>query len=518
MKKAPLFALTLVAASLSAQEETQDSLPPEPATLQQEDAMVEDTMEEEAVEQGPPAPQLDQVVPVADDPGEDDAADVTVDDSAPVTGPTFATEADELVYQYERYIGLMQEGVYDEADSVAKRVVELAISVQGPNSTDFAKALTNLAIVQHRTEQFDAAQQNFESAIEIIENNEDQLDEQLVNPLRGLGAAQLEAGRPDKAIQSFTRAVHVTHVNAGPHNLDQISILESMSESQLRVGNIDEAKHIQDRIYALNERAYADNALAMVPALMRRAEWQHRAGFINDQRTTLRRAIRILETSLGKDDMALVEPLTKLGQSYFYIDLSGTSNSIGTLATGETHFKRALRIASEDPNASWTMIADTSLALGDYYNFLDNAQQAHNVYHATWEDLSDGDEKLAYRRENMEQWVTLRENPFPQFVNTPSTTQLASDDDALSKGSITISYDVSERGRAENLSVIEAEPREFVSLHRRVQRQLRRRIYRPRYADGEPVATEDQVIVHTFYYSQADLEEARGNASGTGAP
>ncbi len=47
--------------------------------------------------------------------------------------------------------------------------------------------------MQHSTEQYDASQQNFESAIEIIEDNEDQLNDQLVNPLRGLGASQLES-------------------------------------------------------------------------------------------------------------------------------------------------------------------------------------------------------------------------------------------------------------------------------------------------------------------------------------
>ena len=183
--------------------------------------------------------------------------------------------------------------------------------------------------------------------------------------------------------------MHVTHVNQGPHNLDQINILESLAETQLRLGELDDAKNIQDRIYALNERAYAENAVEMIPALMRRADWQHRAGLINEERTTLRRAIRIIETDGGNDDMRLVEPLTQLGQSYFYVDLSGTPAYVNSsVSTGETYFKRALRIASENPAANWRMIASTSLALGDYYMYLDNTQQAYKVYSATWSDLS----------------------------------------------------------------------------------------------------------------------------------
>ena len=443
------------------------------------------------------APTTDQVVPVADD------------EVMTVVQPPPLTPEEELAYEYERYLNLMRDGVYDEADSVAKRVVELSIEVKGPRSSYFANALTNLAIVQHRTQQFDAAQQNFESAIEIIEDNEDQLNAQLVNPLRGLGASQLEAGRPDKAGATFRRAVHVSHVNEGPHNLDQIVLLESLSETHLRVGAIEDAKKIQDRVYALNERAFADDAMGMVPSLMRRADWQHRAGFINDQRTTLRRAVRIIETVGGKNDMRLVEPLTQLGQSFFYIDTSGIAYAQTTLATGETHFKRALRIASENPDENWEMIAETTLSLGDYYNFLGNMQQANKIYLAAWQDLEEGDDRQTYRREHLENIVVLRENRLPDVVSPPDQDKPTGQEIPLSQGSITFRYDISARGRPVNVKIIDAQPIEFVDMHRKVQRELRRRIYRPRYTANGPISTEELVINHKYFYQQAELEALR---------
>lgn len=469
MKKLTTIALLLLGASLAAQEaENQE------------------------------APSTDQVVPVADD------------EVMTVVQPPPMTPDEELTYEYERYLSLMRDGVYDEADSVAKRVVELAIKVKGPRSSYFANALTNLAIVQHRTQQFDAAQQNFESAIEIIEDNEDQLNAQLVNPLRGLGASQLEAGRPDKASATFRRAVHVSHVNEGPHNLEQIVLLESLSETHLRVGAIEDAKKIQDRVYALNERAFANDAMGMIPSLMRRADWQHRAGFINDQRATLRRAVRIIETVGGKDDMRLVEPLTELGQSFFYIDTSGIAYAQTTLATGETHFKRALRIASANPDENWQMIAETTLSLGDYYNFLGNMQQANKIYMAAWQDLEKDEARQAYRREHLENFVALRENRLPDVVTPPSGERVPTGQEIpLSQGSITLRYDVSSRGRPVNLKIVEAQPQEFVDMHRKVQRELRRRIYRPRYTADGPVATEDLVINHKYFFQQAELEALR---------
>ena len=153
-----------------------------------------------------------QIVPVAEE-GLDEGADL---DGGTNVGVPEDSEEQLILREFELFKQLVADGVFDEADTVAKRLVELTLRTKGPQSNDFAKALTNLAIVQFQTKEYDAAKQNFESAIEIIEDNEDRLNAQLINPLKGLGAAQLESGRPDQASATFRRAVHVSHVNDGP--------------------------------------------------------------------------------------------------------------------------------------------------------------------------------------------------------------------------------------------------------------------------------------------------------------
>ena len=156
---------------------------------------------------------LEQSVPVADE-------------VPPPPPETAVTTEEQLMEEFARYRRLVQEGTFDEADVAAKRIVEMAIRVYGPQSRETASALNNLGIVQHSNGQYDAAIQNFTSSVEIIEIVEDRLNDALVNPLKGLGAAQLGNGRPDLAQKTFTRAAHITHVNEGPHNLDQVEILE----------------------------------------------------------------------------------------------------------------------------------------------------------------------------------------------------------------------------------------------------------------------------------------------------
>ena len=70
-------------------------------------------------------------------------------------------QADEL----QRLFGLYREALTNrdflEADTLAKRVVELSIQLNGLDSHDSAKAITNLGIAQHNNKEYEAALRNF---------------------------------------------------------------------------------------------------------------------------------------------------------------------------------------------------------------------------------------------------------------------------------------------------------------------------------------------------------------------
>jgi hypothetical protein len=176
------------------------------------------------------------------------------------------------------------------------------------------------------------------------------------------------------------------------------------------------------------------------------------------------------------------------------------------VSTGETYFKRALRIASADPDANWEMIAKTSLALGNYYMIRENLQQANRIYIATWADLSNGDAQLAYRREHLEHYAVLRSNAIPEFVSPPKSEAPTGQEIPFLQGTITIKYDVSTHGRATNLKIVEAHPREFVDMQGLIYRELRRRVFRPQYIDAKAINTDNEIMVHRFFYRQADLD------------
>jgi len=450
---------------------------------------------------------LDQVVPVAED-DSDDADNVTGIDE----DQEFVDE-ERLLIEFARYRRLLTEGSLDEADIAAKRIVEMAIRIYGPQSRETASALNNLGIVQHGNEQYDAAIQNFTAAIEILEVVENRLDESLINPLKGLGAAQLGNERPDQALTTFTRAAHITHVNEGPHNLDQVEILESLAETQLRLGEKREARLMLDRIHGLNVRHFEKDPMGLLPSLMNRATWQHRAGYFDEERLSYRRAIRIVEASAGKNDPLLIEPLRRLGESFYYVDTNMSSSQVyGTIAGVETYFKRAARIADQAEDLDWHELTKTKLALADYYLYIEEFGRSGRLYKEVWEYLSTDDERLAKRGELLEQPVALRVNELPIYAGGIPAKNLEPGE--LIVGKIVVDYTVTIRGRVRELRT-EAIPPEFTDMQRTVHREIRRRLFRPKFVEAAAIKVEGLVFEHNFSYLQADLDSLRAKKSGT---
>ena len=447
---------------------------------------------------------LDQVVPVA----ESESLPSEVESSA----DTVLTEQ-QILDEFARYQRLIAESAWDEADIAAKRVVQMAIKFYGPESIETAKALNNLAVVQHSQGQYDAAIQNFTSAVDILEDVENRLSGSLVNPLKGLGAAQLSSGRPDLAAGSYGRAVHITQVNEGPHNLGQVELLESLAESNMRMGDVDAANDLLERIHMINVRHFADNELGLLPSLMRRAEWQKSAGFYNDARTTYRRTIRIIEDNVGKDDPQLVEPLLALAQTFYYVDpLQDTMRQQSMAISGETYFKRALRIAENTPDFPWVDLVHAKLWLADYYTYNGTTNRARRLYREVWDFLSEDEDRLAMRKDLLEQPVLVKDNPLPVYVDGGEQVASGTPTGDFLRGVVRVDFTVSTQGAVRELRS-EVTPPEFEDMLRTVHREIRNRAFRPMHVDGEPVISPNIVFEHVFYYRDVDLEKARSALS-----
>ena len=425
---------------------------------------------------------------------------------------------EKLREDFELYKKLLANNMTAEADVVAKRIVELSIRRNGFESVDTARALTNLAIVQHRNKNYETAKQNYEAAIGIIEQVDDRLSLDLINPLRGLGSAQLASGRPDQALDTFNRARHVSHVNEGPHNLGQVRILESLAEIFIYMGEYEDAYDLQDRVYALYARNYDTKSEEIIPALYKRAAWQHRVRLYGRERETYRRIIRIIEKNQDKKSLALIRPLIGLGNAYLYVGVVDPEfHRDSTITTGETYLKRAKRIAEENPDATWEVKESTFLSLADFYIFSAKSSKAIRAYQDTWDLLSEDESRLLNRYNQLEASVLLQDIYPPKYHGIDEDSDQSNDDEHFEQGKVVAKFKINTHGRAKNFEIIEVHPAGLEEMEQAVLKEMRRLVYRPRLENREAVETENMTYTHEFFYRESDLQPV-GEPEGPDSP
>lgn len=412
----------------------------------------------------------------------------------------------EIARLFQIYKESLGSQNYLEADTLAKQIIELSIRVYGINSTESAKALTNLAIAQHHNKEYEAAERNYLASIDIIEQTSDRLNSALINPLKGLGATQLAIGRPDMARATLQRAIHVSHVNDGPHNSDQVDVLESIAEIYMALGEHKQAVDMQERVFSIQARNIDPTSLEIIPALKNQADWQHRLQLYDRERVSWRRIIGVIERHHGKSDLRLIPPLTSLGKSYLFITpVEYDMQPEVSVASGETYLRRADRIAAENPEATWEIREQTMLALGDYYLLSARSNRGSRVYGQLWEFLSEDEERHGNRRDHLEKLNLLQNIYPPKYYRSERVDEEFPDEDEFETGSVSYGFIVNSQGRASNIQHLETRPPEFTDMQERVRRNLRHLVYRPRLEDGDVVATPDVVYTHEFYYRPEDI-------------
>lgn len=419
-------------------------------------------------------------------------------------------DGEELKRLFDLYREALTNKNYVETDTLAKRVVELSIKLNGLDSHDSAKAISNLGISQHNNGDYEAALLNFTASINIVERIDDRLSVALINPLQGLAASQAATGRPDLATRSYQRAVHISHVNNGPHNAGQIDTLESMAELYISMGESKDASGIQKNIFSIQSRNIDHTSLDIIPAMEKRAEWQHRLQLYNSERATWRQLIRIIEKHHGKKGLELIEPLSKLGRSYLFVSPAeyDVKSDVST-ASGETYLRRANRIADENPGSNWSIVEDTLLSLGDYYILSGRPNRAAKIYLEAWQLLSAGEEgdRLLIRKDHLEKPNILQSVYPPRYYNSVREDDGQQPPNSFETGSMVFGYSIAANGRIDNLIHLETQPAEIEDFAQPVARSLRRLLYRPRLQDGRPVSTHEFVYTHEFFYRPSDIKE-----------
>jgi len=406
------------------------------------------------------------------------------------------------------YLDAIADEMFDEADQIAKQIVEQSILIYGLDSHESANALINLAMAQLGQKDYELAVMNYENAIAIIERIENRLNKDLINPLRGLAEAQLKMNRMDLARDNYDRAIHISHVNDGPHNLEQLENLRSLANVYATAKEPKKAANIEKRIYYLQSRNMDANSLEMIPALRTLASSQRKSASFEKERKTWRKIINITQKHKGRDSLDLIEPLTELGKTYLFIHFITTGyDEIPTVSKGDSYLKKAIRIAEQNPEAVWQDVAETKIILADYYIMSDRANRSYSVYREIWDLLSEDELKLEFRALALEQPVILEDIYPPKFFEDTSITSQDETPPGYEKAQVSFNFNVSIRGLAKNINRASFNPDGLDFMHSIIGREIRKLVYRPRFLEREPVITQNVIFEHEFFYKKNNVSD-----------
>lgn len=459
-------------------------------------------------------PQTDQPVgdgPLVREPGADEAdvAESVVPgspdyDPAPqAPGDVAPAMQAELIVEQRNFDRLIEAGRFDNAVESGKRLVGMAIEINGVGSLAAGNALTSLALAQREAGDLAAASENFAAAVAAIEASKDRLAKELIEPLRGLGRTHLKASRPDAAAEEYERALHVSQVNDGPQNLDQIVLLNELSEAYFQLGDFKQADALQRYTVGLYKRRFsAEDDKRVLPALYQRAHWLVRMNQPIGAQVVYGQIIRIVEKSDGRDSIELLPALIGGAHTFIYSAESDSKQQ------GERRLRRAISIVKKSETATLENHGDAEIALGDFYNLIGERTSARRAYRRAWdvldtgelEDMASLDERFGSpkplsRQEVLEETGSV--GPVADFADAYG--------DGTQRGYVSVVFDINARGRVENQRVIESEPPGFRNAE--ALRWVRRFMYRPKMANKGPVASADHEFRYEFRYRDVELSE-----------
>jgi tetratricopeptide (TPR) repeat protein len=383
--------------------------------------------------------------------------------------------------------------------------MESSIVLNGRDSVYSANALTNLAYVQYRQEQFETSRLNLQAAIKTIEKIGGNLSADLIRPLHRLGESELALGETDSAMEQFQRAIHIGHVHNGPQNTEQIESLEAIAEISLNSNNIKEALEIQKSILAYRARAVGPKSEEYVAALKHHADWMHRLQLYNRERNIYHEMLDIQERHHGQDDPRLIPTMILLSISFHESGYLGIDDHfVRRMRSPDHYLNRAMQIAADHSQNDWALFAQTALAAGDYYTMVQNFRRARSAYNAAWQQLSIDPAGIAMRREQLGSPMLIAIDPLPEYYEDENALYHPDSTENFLRGSIIAEFDVNRRGESVNIKLVESRPPGLTKIERRLVLALRSVKHRPRMEDGSFVATQQLTYEYEFSYRQSD--------------
>lgn len=438
--------------------------------------------------------------------------------AAPTAAPAPALAPRSRADAFTEFRRLFDEKKYQEALAPAQEVVDLTDLATPTGAEELQAALMNLATTQFHAGDYAGAEASYLRVIELIERTGRRLPPRLVRATAGLATAYHAAKRHDLAAERFEQAIALSRRTAGLFDEEQLPLLEKQAESLGALDRMTEA--LQARRYALRivEHKYGAGSLRFAQELESIGRWYSRGGAYDASRQSLLRAIRIIEAAEGANSRNLVRPLTAIAdnarrrlldpvqqdemssdaerRTMFHdpaMQVPVTLAPSTFLAEGQQALERAVGIASTGADPAPVQVADTHTQFGDWLQWRGRDEQALQNYQQAWraaQDVQVAGKPLAdtlFGQPVLVHYVLP--DSWDRYRNRPATE--------VELRYVEVELTVTAQGRVQDPRVVsDAGDSRLAEQALRAAATAR---YRPRLADGQPVASTGVRFVQPFY-------------------
>ncbi len=362
----------------------------------------------------------------------------------------------------------------------------------------------------------------YRQTIAALEDEHGVYDNRLVQQVMGLGLAQQTQGHNDDAVLSFKRALHLSRVNEGLHSLAQAPILRHLIASYEAQDDWESANHRQASLYALQRRHFGYSDARLLQPIVTMIEWHMDAYALGTSadpgihllqaRALNEQAISIIEENFRGDDVRLSEALYRQAQTNYQLAVLQSAHATGVLAApgrqadvvfsesdvqktvfslnpfseGKRALSRRVELIAANPEIPSRKKLRAMVQLGDWYFMFNKRDSAIKIYRRAQDQFSD-DEAA---RDDLQNYFG---KPHVLSFYTSPKERLAESDKT---GYVDAIFDITPSGRAKGIQIIDSNPPDVMDL--RVQRSIKATRYRPRFVEGQPVATKGVSYRHVF--------------------
>ncbi len=406
----------------------------------------------------------------------------------------------EVLRKVAQAEALLGDEALEDAIVIAEDLVTANQHLENDNPVAFGQLMSNLGVLLGHGEYFNDAIGMLDRSIALMDSSAPPFSDDLFNALMTHGLVLMSLNRFEDAQESLLRAQNIKHRQHGVYAPEQLPVVQQLFRINYRLGNVKDADTQQFFTLRVSEQAYGADSEELLPVLVRLGHYfttrgtrsayssdgQYRAErelLFRHARDQFERAINIVETTYGPDDLRLVEPLRGLARMR-YVQRVGTRKA-------EEALERALAVIEANPSTDIPERITAMVGLADLYN-LTGDRRAGELYLRAWRLLDETD---------------LHQDLKSEYFGTPTrlepmarTYYLARQPEGVTSPNeelfIDAEYTVKADGSVSDIELINKNvPNEQLRMLRTELSRLR---FRPRIVDGQFVDTENLYLHQSF--------------------